>query len=181
MAVFDNDGRLVDYFDEKESMGLLWVMNRVKNREITMPHVEGIGETICLEKVNAKSKIMVDIEDDGLPVFEIKTQASFDILEQFRTSQGLSDGNINDLEQMAARQVINEIEAAVKKSQQLKTDVFGFGEEVRRQRRKEWPQYKDQWQEIYPLVNVIIECETLIRDRELAVDPPGSRREEAGQ
>ena len=124
----------------------------------------------------------VSIGDDGLPVFEIKTQARFDVMEHFGASRGLSDVSvIYDLEKMAASQMINEIEAAVKRSQQINTDVFGLGEEVQRQLRREWPQYKEHWREIYPIVNVTIECETRIRDRQLAVEPPGSRTEGAGQ
>ncbi|MBP7331773.1 MAG: Spore germination protein B3 precursor [Firmicutes bacterium ADurb.Bin373] len=183
LAAFDPDGRLVDYLDERESMGLLWVINRARNREMTIPHfVEGKEESISLRQVNAKSKIAVSIGDDGLPVFEIETHAIFDVLEQFCIQRGLSDVSIiKNIEEMAGSQMINEIEAAVKKSQQLNTDVFGFGEEFRRQYHREWPQYKDHWREIYPELNVIIECEAHVRDRELSIEPPGSRTEGGGQ
>ncbi len=183
LAAFDTDGRLVDYLNERESMGLLWVMNRAKNRVLTIPHfIGGMEELVSLNLVKAKSKISVSIGDDGLPFFEIKTHVNFDLLEQFGGRREIVDvGMISDFEKTAGSKVINEIEAAVKKSQQLNTDVFGLGEEVRRQHRREWPQYKEHWKEIYPLVNVTVECETHIRNRELSVGAPGSRTEGAGQ
>ncbi|MFX4263770.1 Ger(x)C family spore germination protein [Pelotomaculum propionicicum] len=183
LAAFDPDGRLVDFLDERESMGLIWVMNRAKNRVLTIPQfVDGTEEFISLRQVEAKSKIVVSIGEDGLPSFEIRTQASFDLLEHFGTHRGLSDINfINSIEQMAGSQMINEIEAAVRKSQQIDTDIFGFGEEVRRQHRREWQQIKDNWREIYPIVKVTVECQAHIHDRELTVDTPGSRQEGDGQ
>lgn len=179
LAAFDNDGRLVDYLNERETMGLMWVINRAKNRVLTIPHFVGeTEEQISLKLLKAKSKIIAGIGDDGLPVFEIKTQASFDILEHFGWHRELAEGSlIADLEKIAGGQIINEIEAATKKSQQINTDIFGFGEEVRRQHRREWPQYKEHWGEIYPAVNVTVECETHIRNRGLSVETPRSRIE----
>jgi Ger(x)C family germination protein len=183
LAAFDPEARLAGYFDERESMGLLWVINRARNRVLTFNHIrEGIADPISLRLVKAKSKVVVSIGDDGLPVFEIKTNAEFDLLEYFGSRQGLADVDfINELEIMAGSQMDIEIEAAIKRSQQLNTDVFGFGEEVKRKQRREWPQYKGRWREIYPLVSITHECEALIRDRELTAEAPGSSREEAGQ
>lgn len=183
LAAFDQEGRLAGYFNERETKGLLWVLNRARLQVITVPlYADGREEPISLRQVDAKSKVVASIGDDGLPVFEIKTKASFDVLEHFGTRRGLSDVDfISDIEEMAAGQVINEIEAAVIKSQQINTDVFGFGEELRRQHRRDWPQYKEQWKEIYPIVNVTVECEAHIHDRDLTVEPPGSRKEGAGQ
>jgi spore germination protein KC len=183
LAAFDQDGRLVDYFNERETLGLLWILNRANRQVITIPHfADGTEESISLRQVDAKSKIVVSIGEDGLPGFEIKTQASFDVLEHFGSQRGLSDVDfINNLEIMACSQIINEIEAAVTKSQQINTDVFGFGEEVRRQHRRDWPQYKDHWREIFPAVKVTVECKTHIHDKDLTVEPPGSRKEGAGQ
>ncbi|NLJ76509.1 MAG: Ger(x)C family spore germination protein [Peptococcaceae bacterium] len=179
LAVFDTHGRLVDTFNERETMGLMWVINRVKNRALTIPHVaEGKAEPVSLDLTKAKGKIKVDIEDNGLPVFEIKMQTEFDLLEHFSKHREMIDvGLIAELEKTASTQVINEIEAVLKKSQMLGTDVFGFGEEVRRQHRRNWPQYKEHWRDVFPIVNVAIQCETRIHNRELSVEPPGSRTE----
>lgn len=183
LAAFDQEGRLVDYFNERETKGLLWILNRAKSQVLTIPcFVDGTEEPVSLRQVNAKSNISVNIGEDGLPSFTIKTRAFFDVLEHFGTHQGLSDTNfISSLEDMAAGQIINEIEAAVIKSQQINTDVFGFGEAVRRKHRRDWQRYKDQWRDIFPAVKVTVDCETQIRDRELTVEPPASRKEEDGQ
>lgn len=183
LAAFDQDGRLVDYLNERETKGLLWVLNRAKSQLLTIPSFEyGTEEIFSLRQVNAKSDIAVSIGEDGLPNFEIKTHASFDVLEDFGTHPGMSDVDfISNLEDMAAGQIINEIEAAVIKSQQINTDVFGFGEKVKRQQRREWPQYKDQWRDIFPAVKVSVECQAHINNRDITVEPPASRKEGDGQ
>ncbi len=179
LAAFNTEGRLVDFLDERETLGLTWVLNKAKNRILTFPHfIDGMEELVSFSLINAKSKINADIGDNGLPVFEIKTRANFDLIEQFGRHRELATpGLISDFEKTAAGQVINEIVAAVKKSQQINADVFGLGEEFKKKHPREWPQYKDHWQEIYPFVDVTIECETHIYNRELSVEPPGSRTE----
>lgn len=183
LAAFDQDGRLVDYFNERETKGLLWVLNRAKRQVVTIPYfADGSEEPITLRQTKVKSNIAVSIGEDGLPSFKIKTRASFDVLEHFGTHQGLSNVDfISSLKDMAAGQIINEIEAAVIKAQQINTDVFGFGEEVKRKHRRNWQQYKDQWRDIFPSVKVTVECETHVNNRELTVEPPASRKEEDGQ
>ncbi|MEG3070864.1 MAG: Ger(x)C family spore germination protein [Candidatus Syntrophopropionicum ammoniitolerans] len=121
LAIFDTQAKLVDTFNERETMGLMWVINRAKNRVLTIPHVAGgKAEPISLNLTIAKSKIKVDIEDNGLPVFEIKMQIEFDLLEHFSKHQEvIGVGLIADLEKTASTQVINEIEAVLKKSQEL--------------------------------------------------------------
>ena len=182
VAAFDQDGHLVDFFNERETLGLMWVLNKSKLRVVTVPYFAGgLEEPITLNLVRSKSKTVVSMGEDGMPNFEIKMEAKFDMLEQFGNQAPMSDADFyKSTEEAASSQIINEIEAAVKKAQQLNTDVFGFGEEVHRQRHREWPQLKDNWSEIFPEMNVTVECETSIRHRGLTVEGPGSRKEGGG-
>jgi len=182
-GVFDRYGRLVDYFNERETMGLMWVMNKVKNREITVScPVAGPDEPISVGVFKSKSRIVVNMGEDGLPGFEIKVKTLCDIWEHFGSHAGMLNlKHIDDIEKEVNSQIIAEIDTTVRKAQLLNTDVFGFGEEVKRQRNNEWRRMKEQWQEIFPEVNVTVECETLIRHRGLTVESPGPHREEMGE
>jgi Ger(x)C family germination protein len=183
VAAFDQDGHLVDFFNERETLGLMWVLNKSKLRVLTVPYFTGgLEEPITLNLVRGKSKTVVSLGEDGMPSFAIKINAKFDVLEQFGNQAPMSDAEFyKSIEEATSSQIINEIEAAVNKSRQLNTDVFGFGEEVHRQHYREWQQLKDNWRETFPGVNVTVECETSIRHRGLTVEAPGSRKEGAGE
>lgn len=181
LAAFSQDGKLVDFLNERETLGLMWVLNKVKNRELTVPHhTGGTNEPISLGVYKSESSIAVSQGENGRPAFEVKVKAYCDLLEQFGSQAGTSDESfIESLTKEAGDQIALEIEAAVKKAQQINTDVLGFGEELRRRHRRDWLPLKDSWNEIFPEVIVTVEPEVSIRHRGLAVEPPSSRREEA--
>lgn len=181
LAAFSQDGKLVDFFNERETLGLMWVLNKVKNREITVQHhAGGTNEPITLGVYKSKSSIAVSQGENGRPAFEVKVKAYCDLLEQFGSQTGMSDENfIESVAQEAGDQIALEIGDAVKKAQQINTDVFGFAEELRRRHRRDWFALKESWKEIFPEVSVTVEPEVSIRHRGLTVEPPSSRREEA--
>ncbi len=178
-GVFDLEGRLVDYLNEQETMGLMWVTNKVRNREITVScPVMGPGEPISVGVFTNKSRIIVSMGEGGLPDFEIRIQTLCDIWEHFGNHPGmLGPKYVGDIENAVNSQITAEIGTTVRKAQLLNTDVFGFGEEVRRQHNKRWRDIKDQWREIFPEVNVTVVCETLIRHRGLTVEAPDPHQE----
>lgn len=179
-AAFSQDGRLVDFLDERETLGLMWVLNKVKDREITLRHQDGgTDEPITLGVYKSLGSIAANLDKDGRPVFEIKVKAYCDLLEHFGSQPGISNESfIESVTQEASEQIALEIEAAVKKAQQLNTDVLGFAEELRRRHYRDWLLLKDSWNEVFPEVVVTVEPEVNIRHRGLTVDPPSSRREE---
>lgn len=81
------------------------------------------------------------------------------------------------IERRVNTQVEEEIMTAIRKAQSLNADVFGFGEEVKRQQDPKWHGTKTPWSEVFPLVRVKVVCSTSFRHRGLAVETPGSRQE----
>ncbi len=181
LAAFSPDGKLVDFLDERETLGLMWVLNKVKDREITVSHhAGGTNEPITLGVRKSKCRIDVSQGENGRPAFEVKVKAYCDLLEHFGSQQGISNESfIEYVVQEAGDQIALEIEAAVKKAQQLNTDVLGFGEELRRRHHQDWLGFKESWNEIFPEVIVTVEPEININHRGLTIGPPSSLREGA--
>lgn len=179
IGVFNPDGKLVDFLDERETLGLMWVLNKVRSREITVSFPElGPDARITLGVIRSKSSIAVKIGEDGLPGFEINVTTLCDLWEHQGHYAGMLDSKfLENVEKAASGQILNEIEAAVRKAQTLNCDIFGFGEEVRRQHSREWYQMKDRWKGIFPSVNVTVSSETSLRHRGLTVESPGTPEE----
>ncbi len=76
------------------------------------------------------------------------------------------------LERQAAATVRNRIEAAFSRSQELKSDVFGFGNLIYRKKPHLWEKIKDRWvEEIYPQLQIDLEIEFKILRSGLMKDP----------
>lgn len=180
LAVFDpQEGKLLGFFDEQQTLGLMWVLGKIKEREIVVScPVEGPVEPVLLKLIRSKSRIIVHIDDNGLPSFEVRVKTLCDLSEHFGIHAGLlTIPYFESLERRVNTSIEREIGAAVSKAQALHVDVFGFGEEVKRQRRHDWRRIADRWEEIFPVVNVTIKAETGFRHRGLSVEAPGSRKE----
>ena len=67
------------------------------------------------------------------------------------------------LENLKAKVIVEEVEAALKKAQECKADIFGLGEYLQRQNRKEWEKVKDNWGELFPHLEVKVKVKTKIR------------------
>jgi spore germination protein KC len=64
-----------------------------------------------------------------------------------------------------------EIGAALAKAQELKTDIFGFGELIHRSNRQEWRKMKDQWDQIFPRLQVEMDIRCVIHSVGLIIPP----------
>ncbi len=76
------------------------------------------------------------------------------------------------LERRATAAVRNRIEAAFSRSQELKSDIFGFGNLIYRKKPRLWEKIKDRWvEEIYPQLQIDLEIEFKILRSGLMKDP----------
>jgi len=63
----------------------------------------------------------------------------------------------------------------------MKADIFGFAEEFHRKYPKQWNQVKDQWDGVYPKVEVTIDIKAHIRSPGAATLPAGIPEQEVKQ
>jgi len=181
LAVFDNkEGRLLGFFDEKETLGLMWVLGKVKEREVTVPGSAGSNrQAVVLTVVKSESRILVDKDAKGLPVFRVKIKTLCDLAENFGNREGLlTPLYFEGLEDCVNTCIKQEVMSALNQARVWKADVFGFGEELRRQDPDEWEKLAASWKEVFPGIKVKIETKTTFRHRGLSIEAPGSRKEE---
>lgn len=179
MAVFDNNGKLLAFLNTQETDGLLWTINQGMRRHVVVPcPEEGPDEPLVLVTRRSNCKIKVKLDKQGMPEFLLDIRTICDLEEHFGEHPGmLSLQYVNSLERRVNTKIEQDIEAALNRCKQLDADVFGFGEEVRRQKHEVWPQVMPVWKDIFPQIKVTIKCRTSFRHRGLSVEAPGARRE----
>ncbi|MGE5543520.1 MAG: Ger(x)C family spore germination protein [Bacillota bacterium] len=180
LAVFDTNGRMVGELGETETLGLLWIRDWMRRTEISVPcPISGPKEPVDLELVRSTSAIKVHMGEDGMPRYEIKVRVMVDVAEHFGSHPGLDRvWFLDSLEKRANTVIAQQIQSAVSKAQALNVDVFEFSEELRRQHPKEWQKLRDNWQDIFPMLEVTANIETLIGNRGMAAENPDARIKE---
>jgi spore germination protein KC len=126
---------------------------------VELPGEEG---KVSLEIFGTKSKISSKVSE-GKIRFEIDIAEVGSLGEQTSYANLSSREKLSLLENLKAKVIVEEVEAALKKAQECKADIFGLGEYLQRQNRKEWEKVKDNWGELFPHLEVKVKVKTKIR------------------
>jgi len=70
---------------------------------------------------------------------------------------------IEMLERRQAAVIRNEIRLALKKAQEVNSDIFRFAQVIHRSFPQKWKKIKGDWDEIFPRLHVNIEVDSEIR------------------
>ena len=68
--------------------------------------------------------------------------------------------------------------AAFDKSREFNADIFGFGEMLHKKYSNEWKTLKDNWDEIYPTIELNIDVESKIIKTDLLKKPAAPKEGE---
>jgi len=168
LAVFKK-GRMVGKLNEDEVRGLLWVLGKVKSGVITVSSPNEQGSAV-LEILSAKSKVTPELKDKRI-VMHIKIKEELSLSEQTTTENLATDSAFERMQKASAEIIRQEILAAFDKSKELNADIFGFGEMLHKKYGNEWKALKDNWDDLYPSVELKIDVESNIIKTDLLKKP----------
>lgn len=167
MAIFKHD-KLVGELTGSEARGLLWVIDKIKSGIIVIDCHNGESK-MSLEIIRASSKIIPEIQDDRVHI-QVKIKEEGHIGDQECPSE-LTLEDIISIEEMKASVIRSEVISALEKAQELNTDIFGFGDAVHRKYPKEWKELENQWDDIFPEIEVDIIVKAKVRRSGILIKP----------
>jgi len=156
-AVFHKD-RFIGELGGMETRGLMWVTGDVKSGIIVVNCPCGQGKAE-LEIFQSRSTVTPVLKDGDLS-FLIEIKEKGNLGSQTCREDLASTKKLAALSERQNKAIKTEIEAALKKAQELNADIFGFGEAVYRKYPKQWKSMKDQWSEIFPTLDVEIKVQS---------------------
>ncbi len=174
LAVFNSRGQMVGEMNETETAGLLWIRDWLERHQLTVPcPIEEAEASVDLDLVGSTTKTRVEIGEDGIPRFDIQVKAVLEVGEHFGEEMGMDRSwYIDGLEKRANTAIVKQIRAAVSKAKALNADVLGFAEEVYRQHPREWEVIRNNWSDIFPLVEVNVSSMSEITSRGMSAENP---------
>jgi spore germination protein KC len=158
-AVFKRD-KLVGSMNKTEGRGLMWILGKAKSGII---EIKGPGnDMVSVEIIRASSKIVPEINNNTITM-------KVTIHEEGNIGEQSGPENLSKLIEVAALEkkideaIKNEVIAAVKKSQQLNTDVFGFGDAIHKKYPKQWKDLEGNWDELFKDIQVEVKVDARLR------------------
>ncbi|MGG4498867.1 Ger(x)C family spore germination protein [Brevibacillus reuszeri] len=175
-AIFKKD-KMIGHISPKVTRGLLWLRNEVTQAAITVrpPHVKGI-----VSVMPSRSRVTLDpVIKNGKWSMVVKVDSEGDVVEN-GTLLNLMNPDLLSIVQKAVR---DDIQARITFSletlqKELKADVANFAGAFHRKYPKEWEQNKEQWEQIYPKIEVKNQINVKIRRPGLISAPAGVREED---
>ncbi|HHY28518.1 MAG TPA: Ger(x)C family spore germination protein [Desulfitobacterium dehalogenans] len=175
-AVFKKD-RLVGWFHHFESRGVLWVLNEVKSASIVVESPLDEDKAVSLDVIKSIARLKPEITDNTLSMtIEVKVEGN--LTEQMSAVKLTSPENFAELEKRVAATVEEEIITAVVKAQKWGSDIFKFGEEFHRKYTQEWPELEQDWDELFPEIEVKLDVSVQLNLIGLSSEPLKSERME---
>ncbi|MDQ6419526.1 Ger(x)C family spore germination protein [Paenibacillus sp. LHD-117] len=168
MALF-KDGKLAGWANGDAARGITWLNNKIKSTVVNVD-CEDISDAVAIELLHSKIKLNARLAGER-PEMNIHIhQVGF--IEEAMCSVDLSkSATIRDFEQKWNEETSRIVLAGVKKAQELKTDVVGFGEALERSNPKVWKTMEEDWANIFPSCKVEIEVDSSIRRTGMVARP----------
>lgn len=145
------DGLPVGSLGDVASKGLLWYSGRAENSTLSIPGVQ--GGIFNLEIVKLKMKPKFEIKND-IPTVTVRVDVDSAIVEMVGAEAPKNRADFQKLEENQSRAMSEILKESLQKSQELHADYLQIGQLARSSNYKWWKQHQDQWQDIFPQVQM---------------------------
>jgi spore germination protein KC len=156
-----NDGKLKYWMDGSEARGTLWVQNKLEETSINIDS-DDEEEAIAVNIILSKTKIKVDIVD-GLPVFHVNIKEEGSVNELKSIVDLSNREEMLKLEKELAKKTKAEVMQSLQTAQRMKSDIFNFGNELKRTNPKVWETVQKDWETLFAKGELDVHVEAYIR------------------
>lgn len=168
--------QLIGYVQGENARGLNWIVNKVSSGYMIVKDLN--HKDVCLEIIEAQSKIKPKIEGDELSV-EIAVQMSSNISEYEGTNNIFNEEGLYNLNKQQEEKIRKEMEYIIRYTQKNGVDVLGIGDAVYHKYPIQWEKYKKNWQdEAFKEISINISIKSKINRSYLFQQPIGNKEKE---
>jgi spore germination protein KC len=165
-AVFNREGKLIDYASLEYSRGINWITDEIHSTAVVIEPES--GAQLSAQIIRSKTKLEIDEEAVSL---NVDISLIFNIPEYTGNKElydleygGLIKGKLED---MIEKEVID----TVKYLQSLDADAINIGNVYYHKYPKRWPMMKDMWEEKFRQMNVNVSVRSTLRNTYNILNP----------
>ncbi|MCU9612308.1 Ger(x)C family spore germination protein [Caldibacillus lycopersici] len=169
LGIFKKD-RLIGWTNGETTKGINWVNNNIKGTTVNVDWGD-VKEAIGITLIRTKSRLSAEIKN-GIPSLKVHIDTEGNVSEVHVPIPLNSPGPLKKIDQLLNAEISKEVHQAIEYAQKKKTDILGFGEQVRYKDPKYWETIKNKWDdEIFPNVDVEVTVEAFVRRTDLKMNP----------
>lgn len=154
-----NDKGVAGFLTPEQARCVLLVENQMSSGIITLHMAAGNVDDISLEVFDSKAHKSFTYENGKL-TFHIQTHTKVAVGENQRMLDMMDHEQVRRIEEAGERKLEQNVRELLDiLQQQMKTDIFGFGEMIYERDFSLWKELETSWDQIYPTVAVEVSCE----------------------
>ncbi|MEK3883996.1 Ger(x)C family spore germination protein [Paenibacillus sp. PL2-23] len=174
-AVFKGD-KLIGTLSDLATRGVMWIRDEVERATITVEPDQAEG-FVSIFPVR-QSTTLIPVIEEGRYSIRMRIDSEGDLVLNGTDMNPGEPGAIASMEAAVKAAIRDRIELALQKVQQeMKADIFGFGEAFHRKYPKEWKEMKERWDAEFPQVEVPLDITVFIRRSGMITGPAGVQEE----
>lgn len=160
MAVFKGS-RMVGTLTADDGSGLTWIAGSSKSF-LSVPHPEHPDDFVVAVAVKHDTKRRARLDGDKL-ILSIETTVIMDLWGEGSFQPVALGKHLPDINEALVASVEEHIKRTMKRLQDLRVDIFGFGEELYRASPKDWDKVAHVWDEVYADATLDIRVDVTVR------------------
>ncbi len=162
--------KFVGWLDSDEVRGYLLGIGKAQSGPFSITLKPHSHKDVNIMMTRATGKIKVDTDGDEVTAV-IEISAEGDLSEFHTTEEIATDEGMKILGQKFSDAIKTEVMKAVKKSKELKSDIFGFGAALHRDNPAEWKRFEKHWYEVLPRIKVTVKVTAYVRRTGMTAEP----------
>jgi len=174
-AIIRNN-KLIGYIDDSIALGYNFLTNKIDSCPISVEDPN--GKFVGLEVNNADTTVSFSFKGDELDKIKIKTKIGSDLAEQHSQDDMTSKEALEAIGGKQSEMVKTLMEAVIEKSKSLGSDCFGITEQLLHKHPYKWEKLKNDWDNIFPELNIEVEVMSKVRRTYDIENPIGYREKE---
>ncbi len=172
-AAFTNDV-FSGWFEPDEFRGWMHLVGGEHQSSYLVPSPGEEGASVALKSISETVRMYPVVDGDEVRI-RIEMKARAKIQEYTGKHEMLRDDQfIDSLRRRSAEALRADIEATIRRCQELESDVLGFGNLIYRKKPQKWWEIEDDWDEMFPELRVDIDVQLVIKRAGL-IGPPVQR------
>lgn len=162
-------GKLLYWMKDSEARGTEWLLNEIEETVLNIDSGDK-KESIAVNIIYSRTELNTTIEN-GIPVFHVTIAEEGSINETDSFVDLSKREEIMKLEQELEKQTRLEVMQAFQKGQQLESDIFNFGNELKRTNPQEWAAMDRDWGRIFAQGKLDLKVKAYIRSTGMSLKP----------
>ncbi|XEC94702.1 Ger(x)C family spore germination protein [Paenibacillus tarimensis] len=169
-AVFRRD-KMIGSIDDKLTRGVLWLRNEIRHANVTVRPKRGEGYvSMTLLRANTE---LVPVIENGKWKMTVRLKTEDDIIHNASNLNLMNPKLVRMLEEDLKEMLERRIELALTSVQKMKADIVGFGEVFHRKYPQEWSRVQEEWEDIFPTVEIRFDSKAEILRPGMSTNPQG--------